>query len=402
MKVNLTWDSRGDIDSYTIYRVNDPFPEYPLPPPTAEGITTKSYIDELPLDLDSKYYYRIESIKGNERKISELLEVIITEEVEEEGYFCSSYYVDVSITRQYPPSFSIVMSYVVENRTGEVLSSGSVDARAAGLDGAGANGTLEVGIERLFQDTGVGDYIYMDSRISNNEQELEITFENNTGQDLKFKFKLESDSMIIFDFNWNLCKYESQVPEQYWNLRYIDNGQVYSEYIESTSVVQDEVRNNAHMGSATEILFNSFGLQPLQNIGYQCFRYWDKVTSLDLHEGLLIIESYAFGECTSLQELLLPNSVTTLGDQAFSVNTSLTKVTFGTGLTNLGPYVFSGSFNLKTLIFTGPLPTISSTGLEGITVDNIYVADVYFNDYLTYFTGKGIGHKVKLLSTYTG
>ena len=78
------------------------------------------------------------------------------------------------------------------------------------------------------------------------------------------------------------------------------------------------------------------------------------------------------------------------------------QVTFGTGLTNLGPYVFSGSFNLKTLIFTGPLPTISSTGLGGITVDNIYVADVYFNDYLTYFTGKGIGHKVKLLSTYTG
>ena len=76
MKVNLTWDSIGDIDSYTIYRVNDPFPEYPLPLPTAEGITTKSYIDELPLDLASKYYYRIESVKGDERKISELLEVI--------------------------------------------------------------------------------------------------------------------------------------------------------------------------------------------------------------------------------------------------------------------------------------------------------------------------------------
>ena len=395
-QVALTWKADGNIDSYTIYRVNDPFPEYPLPLPTAEGITTKSYIDELPLDLDSKYYYRIESIKGNERKISELLEVIITEEGEEEGegYFCSSYYVDVSITRQYPPSTSAVMSYVIENKTGEVLSSGSVDG--------GSDGALEIGLDRLFQDTDVGNYIYMDSRVSNTEEELEITFENDTGQDLKFKFKLELDSMIIFDFNWNLCKYERQLPEPYWNLRYIDNGQVYSEYIESTSAIQDEFRNASHMGSATELIFNPFGLQPLQNIGYQCFRYWNKVTSLDLHEGLLIIESYAFGECTSLQELLLPNSVTTLGDQAFSVNTSLTKVTFGTGLTNLGPYVFSGSFNLKTLIFTGPLPTISSTGLEGITVDNIYVADVYFNDYLTYFTEKGIGHKVKLLSTYTG
>lgn len=392
MKVNLTWDATGDIDSYAIYRVNQPFPAFPLPFPVAEGVTTKSYTDTLPLDLASKYYYRIESVKGNERKISELLEVIIEEE--EEGYFCSSYYVDVSITRQYPPSTSAVMSYVIENRTGEVLSSGSVDA--------GADGAIEVGLERLFQDTDVGNYIYMESRISSTEQELDITFENDTGQDLKFKFKLVSNSMTIFDFNWNLCKYESQLPEPYWNLRYIDNGQVYSEYIESNSVIQDEVRNTAHMGSATEILFNSFGLQPLQNIGYQCFRYWDKVTSLDLHEGLLTIESYAFGECTSLQELFLPNSLTTIGEMAFSVNSSLTKVTFGTGLTNLGSYVFSGSFNLKTLIFTGPLPTISSTGLEGITVDNIYVADVYFNDYLTYFTGKGIGHKVKLLSTYTG
>lgn len=130
-------DLIGDIDSYTIYRVNDPFPEYPLPLPTAEGITTKSYIDELPLDLYSKYYYRIESIKGNERKISELLEVIITEEGEGkveggEGYFCSSYYVDVSITRQYPPSTLAVMSYVIESRTGEVLSSGSVDGGSDG------------------------------------------------------------------------------------------------------------------------------------------------------------------------------------------------------------------------------------------------------------------------------
>ena len=391
MKVNLTWDATEDIDSYAIYRVNQPFPAFPLPFPVAEGVTTKSYTDTLPLDLASKYYYRIESVKGNERKISELLEVIIEEE---EGYFCSSYYVDVSITRQYPPSTSAVMSYVIENKTGEVLSSGSVDG--------GSDGALEIGLDRLFQDTDVGNYIYMDSRVSNTEEELEITFENDTGQDLKFKFKLVSNSVVVFDYDWNLCKYEPIIIEPYWNLRYIDNGQVYSEYIESTSAIQDEVRNTAHMGSATEILFDSFELQPLQSIGYQCFRYWDKVTSLDLHEGLLTIESYAFGECTSLQELFLPNSLTTIGEMAFSVNSSLTKVTFGTGLTNLGPYVFSGSFNLKTLIFTGPLPTISSTGLEGITVDNIYVADVYFNDYLTYFTGKGIGHKVKLLSTYTG
>lgn len=88
----------------------------------------------------------------------------------------------------------------------------------------------------------------MDSRVSNTEEELEITFENDTGQDLKFKFKLELDSMIIFDFNWNLCKYESQLPEPYWNLRYIDNGQVYSEYIESTSAIRDEVRNASHKG----------------------------------------------------------------------------------------------------------------------------------------------------------
>lgn len=79
-QVNITWKADGNIDSYTIYRVNEPFPASPLPLPTAEGITTKSYIDELPLDLYSKYYYRIESVRGNERKISELLEVIVEPE----------------------------------------------------------------------------------------------------------------------------------------------------------------------------------------------------------------------------------------------------------------------------------------------------------------------------------
>jgi len=391
-QVNITWKADGNIDSYTIYRVNQPFPTFPLPFPVAEGVTTKSYTDTLPLDLDSKYYYRIESVKGNERKISELLEVIIEEEGEE--YSCTSYYVDVSIVRQYTPSTSAIMSYIIEDKNGIVLSSDSVNA--------GADGALEIGIERLYQDTDIGDYIYMDSRISGDETELELTFENDTIQDLKFKFKLVSNSMIIFDYDWNLCKYERIIAEPYWNIRYISNGTLYSEDIQSNTVTKDSFRDEVYRSTATELFINSEGARPIQNIGYQSFRFWDQLTSVTLNEGLLTIESYAFGECFKIPEITIPNSVTTIGEQAFSINTSLTKVTFGTGLTNLSSYVFSGSSNLKTLIFTGPLPTISNSALGGVNIDNIYVADVYFNDYLTYFTGKGIGYKVKLLSTYTG
>ncbi|MCD8209527.1 MAG: leucine-rich repeat domain-containing protein [Coprobacillus sp.] len=61
-------------------------------------------------------------------------------------------------------------------------------------------------------------------------------------------------------------------------------------------------------------------------------------------EGLLVIGNYAFGG-SNLSEVIIPDSVTTIGKDAFGSCSSLTKVTIGKGVTSLGEGAFGNCTN---------------------------------------------------------
>ena len=88
--------------------------------------------------------------------------------------------------------------------------------------------------------------------------------------------------------------------------------------------------------------------------------------SYSVPEGTQRIARYAFGYSTNLEELIIPNSVTYIGDSAFRVSKKLNKVILGEGLTNLQDVtpndpndgIFSGCQNLETVYIPKTIPTI--------------------------------------------
>ena len=68
-----------------------------------------------------------------------------------------------------------------------------------------------------------------------------------------------------------------------------------------------------------------------------------------------------FDLCTNLSSVMIPDTVTSIGDGAFSFCSSLTNVTVGSGVTNIADYAFMGCSSLTTACFWGNAPSADST-----------------------------------------
>ena len=69
----------------------------------------------------------------------------------------------------------------------------------------------------------------------------------------------------------------------------------------------------------------------------------------DMLEGVTNIGIYAFGSCSSLTSIEIPNSVTSISDYAFSNCSSLTSIEMPNSVTNLGTYVFRNCESLANV-----------------------------------------------------
>jgi len=68
------------------------------------------------------------------------------------------------------------------------------------------------------------------------------------------------------------------------------------------------------------------------------------VISVRFNEGLQKIEDEAFYDCTSLESITLPSSVTEIGDEAFSDCTNLSEVILNDGLQKIGIGAFHNCY----------------------------------------------------------
>ena len=80
--------------------------------------------------------------------------------------------------------------------------------------------------------------------------------------------------------------------------------------------------------------------------------------------GLKEIGKAAFGKCTALSSIDLPDSLTTIGESAFQ-QTALTSVVIPEGVTTIPKGAFSQVTSLKTVVFTGKVTSVGMNAFSG-------------------------------------
>ncbi len=110
------------------------------------------------------------------------------------------------------------------------------------------------------------------------------------------------------------------------------------------------------------------------SIGDYAFYHCYKLTVAPFCNKLTNIGTSAFKSC-KLPEIVIPNSVTTIGSRAFTGCTSATKIIIGSGVTTIGDMAFGypGS-NMKTIVIGSNVTNIGADSFY----ESRWVNDVYF------------------------
>ena len=121
----------------------------------------------------------------------------------------------------------------------------------------------------------------------------------------------------------------------------------------------------------------SFGSENANPLYYAHHLYSDEnaeITNLVIPNSVTSIGDWAFSRCSGLTSVTIPNSVTSIGDYTFYVCSGLTSVTIGNSVTSIGNGAFAGCSGLTSITIPNSVTSIGSeafyycSGLTSVTI----------------------------------
>ena len=90
-----------------------------------------------------------------------------------------------------------------------------------------------------------------------------------------------------------------------------------------------------------------------------------EITNLVIPNSVTSIGNYAFIDCSGLISVTIPNSVTSIGNSAFSYCSNLTSVIIPNSVMSIGDRAFEGSSNLTSVTIGNSVTTIGGSAFMG-------------------------------------
>ena len=112
------------------------------------------------------------------------------------------------------------------------------------------------------------------------------------------------------------------------------------------------------------------------SIGTNAFSFCSGLKTVTIPNSVTSIGTNAFSFCSGLKTVTIPNSVTDIGDEAFYYCTGLTEVTIPNSVTSIGSGTFEDCSGLKTVTIPNSVTDIGDeafyycTGLKTVTIGN--------------------------------
>ena len=148
----------------------------------------------------------------------------------------------------------------------------------------------------------------------------------------------------------------------------------YPIYFEKLYINDIEVYTDYRLEAGTSYTFK-FELFDKRLIGGRLFAdpYYNMVTSIIIPDSVTSIGNEAFYNCRGLTSVTIPNSVTSIGDNAFQ-STSLTEIIIPDSVTSIGNNIlnYNNEITNITILATTP-PTLKTSAISGSNNCPIYV-----------------------------
>ena len=119
-----------------------------------------------------------------------------------------------------------------------------------------------------------------------------------------------------------------------------------------------------------KMFYNCLSLQEIVippciiSIGVSAFESCRYLRSLTIPSGVASIGDYAFRDC-GLTSLTLPSSISSIGDNTFEDCSGLTSLFLPSSITSIGDYAFSGCSNLTSLTLSSSVTSIGDDAFMG-------------------------------------
>lgn len=111
-------------------------------------------------------------------------------------------------------------------------------------------------------------------------------------------------------------------------------------------------------------------------IGEGAFASCGELEQVNIPDGVTEIGAYAFGGCPKLKAVDIPKSVKAIGKNAFTICQSITEIAIPEGVSEIGDYTFSGCSALKSVKLPNTIEKIGIWAFNGCTsLEEIIIPD---------------------------
>ena len=134
--------------------------------------------------------------------------------------------------------------------------------------------------------------------------------------------------------------------------------------------------------SMTSIGYGAFWGCSLTSVEFHCkeignwFRGMESINEAIIGDEVTSIGNSAFSNCSGLTSIIIPNSVTSIGNYAFQYCSGLTSVTIPNSVTSIGDFAFQNCYGLTSVAIPNTVTSIGSgafsycSGLTSFTIPN--------------------------------